>query len=545
VLEAASVVGEAFAAAAVAVGSQFAVEDVDGVCEGLAVQQHFIIDTGLTVWPDGTSSGSYRFQHALYHQVLYERLGATPRVQLHRRIGARLEAGYGAQAGEIAAQLSVHFERGDEVQRAVHYLQQAGDNAAWRNAPHEAIAAITKGLALLATLPDSPERTQHELTLQLTLGELLIPIKGMMAPEVREAYARAHALCQQIGETPHVFRALWGLVQFHGAQAQLRTAGELSQQLFHLAQRQPDTVFLLEGHLAMGAIAFYRGNIIAALAHLAQSLRLSNTQQSLTPTFQGGFVSGVTPLTWLTPTLWMLGYADQAQHRCQEMLVLARQAGHIPSVVYTELFAALLSQCCRDVAATQAHADTVMTLATAQGFVLRVEQGRMLQGWALAMQGDAEEGVAQIQQGLAASHGVGPDLMRPYWLSLLAEAYGQAGQPEVGLTCLAEALTLVEATEERWWEAELYRLKGELLLRLPLPAVPQARACFHQALDVARHQQAKALELRAALSLSRLWQQQAQRTEARQLLADIYGWFTEGFDMADLQAARVLLTGLA
>ena len=162
-------------------------------------------------------------------------------------------------------------------------------------------------------------------------------------------------------------------------------------------------------------------------------------------------------------------------------------------------------------------------------------------GWALAMQGDAATGVAHIQQGLGAVPSVGPKLYRPYYLALLAEAYGQAGQPEVGLTCLAEALTLVEVTEGRWWEAELYRLKGELLLRLPLPDIPQATACFHQALDVARNQQAKALELRAALSLSRLWQQQGQRDQASQLLTEVYSWFTEGFETPDLQEARLWL----
>ena len=182
-----------------------------------------------------------------------------------------------------------------------------------------------------------------------------------------------------------------------------------------------------------------------------------------------------------------------------------------------------------------------MALATAQGFEHRVAQGRIMRGWALAMQGDAATGVAHIQQGLGAVQSIGQKLYHPYHLALLAEAYGQAGQPEVGLTCLAEALTLVEATEERWWEAEVYRLKGELLLRLPLPDIPQATACLHQALDVARRQQAKALELRAALSLSRLWQQQGQRDQARQLLTEVYSWFTEGFETPDLQEARMWL----
>jgi predicted ATPase len=214
------------------------------------------------------------------------------------------------------------------------------------------------------------------------------------------------------------------------------------------------------------------------------------------------------------------------------------------SEVYTELWAALLAQLCRDVAATQTHAEVAMALATAQGSALRVEQGRILQGWALAMQGDTAAGVAHMHQGLAASQDLeGPPLLRFHWLSMLAEAYGQAGQPEVGLTVLAEALTLVSTTEARWWEAELYRLKGDLLLAQAGARQhwPAAEACFHQALDVARSQQARFLELRAALHLSRLWQQQGKRTAAYELLAPVYGWFTEGFDTADLQEAKILL----
>jgi predicted ATPase len=210
-----------------------------------------------------------------------------------------------------------------------------------------------------------------------------------------------------------------------------------------------------------------------------------------------------------------------------------------------EYFAAALYQFRRDAAATYARADALMTLAGTQGFALRLEQGRMLRGWALAMQGDAATGIAHIRQGLAASQGVGPETLRPHWLALLAEAYGQAGQPEVGLQVLMEALTLVTTTEMRWWEAELHRLTAVLLLQLPSPEVPQAEACFLQALDVARCQQAKSSELRAALGLSRLWQQQGKRAAVRELLVPIYGWFTEGFDTTDLREAEVLLAELA
>ena len=218
VLEVASVVGQEFAVAAVAAGTQGPVDDVEGICDGLAAQGRFLADTGLTVWPDGTSSGRYRFHHALYPQVLYEALGTARRGRLHHQVGARLEAGYGARAGEIAAQLAVHFERGGVVQRAVHYWQQAGANAARRHAYHDAIAALTKGLALLATLPESPERARDELTLLLSLGELLMAAKGLGAPEVGDVYTRAHTLCPQVGEPRQRFQVLRGLYRFHVTQ---------------------------------------------------------------------------------------------------------------------------------------------------------------------------------------------------------------------------------------------------------------------------------------------------------------------------------------
>jgi len=545
VLEAASVVGEAFEVAVVAASTECPVEEVEAWCEALAAQHHVIEDTGPTAGPDGMRGGGYRFQHVLYQQVLYEQVGTGRRGRLHRRIGVRLEATAGARAGDIAAQLAVHFERGGDVQRAVSYWQQVGDNAARRNAHPEAIASLRKGLALLATVPDSPERTRHELTLQLILGELLMAAKGMSSPEAGDVYTRAHALCHQVEETPQRFRVLWGLFVFHSAHARLRTGAALGQQLFDLAQRQHDPVLLVEGHLAVGVVALFRGDLGVARTHLEQGLELSAAQQPATPLFAGGYHPRIAGLTWILRPLWGLGYADQAQQRCQEALALARQLEHTPSLAYAELSAAILSHCRRDVASTQAHAEALMALAGAQGFGLRLEQGRMLRGWALAMQGDAAAGVAHICQGLAASQGVGPETLRPHWLGLLAEAYGQVGQPEAGLTVLAEALTLVATTEARWWEAELSRLRGELLRQHPRPEVLQAEACLCRALDVARRQQAKALELRVALSLSRVWQCQGKREDARQLLAGVYNWFTEGFDTSDLQAAKALLEELS
>ncbi len=545
VLEVASVVGEVFTAAAVAAGVQGSVEHIEEVCEELAAPHHFLADIGLTTWPDGTSTGSYRFQHALYQWVLYEGLGSTRRGQLHRRIGTRLEAGYGARAAEIAAQLAVHYERAGEAGRAVHSWQQAGEQAVRRNALHEAIAALRRGLAVLGTRPDSPQRAQQELTLHLLMGELLMGAKGIAAPDAGEVYAQAHTLCQQLGEPPELCRVLYGLYQSHVGQGRVRAAGEVSQQLLAMAEVQPAMNGLLEGHLAVGGAAFFRGDFVAARAHLEQCRSLADALPFPTSPFRGGFVTGVEPLVWLELALWALGYADQAQQRCQEALAWARQVDHPPSLWVAQCFAAMLSHCRRDVAGTRAYAEAAMALAGAQGFAHRVELGRILWGWALVLQEDAAAGVAYIRQGLAESQGLGPEVAHPYWLTLLVEAHGRVGQPEAGLTVLAGALTVMDTTEARWWEAEIYRLQGDLLLHLPSPEVSQAEASFHQALDVARRQQAKALELRAAISLSRLWQQQARRTEARQLLADIYRWFTEGFDTADLQTAKALLEELS
>jgi predicted ATPase len=355
---------------------------------------------------------------------------------------------------------------------------------------------------------------------------------------VGEHFTRAYTLGQQVGEPRQRCQALQGLSWLALFQAQVRRAGELSQECFHLAHHHHDRTLMREGSMDLGLIAFFGGDPATARAHLEQSLCLSDAHPSPLPLFTAGYEARVITLISLALALQMLGYEDQAHQRSQAALARAQEVEHTPSLAWARLNATSLSQHRRDVAATQADAEALIALATGQGFEHRVAQGRMMLGWALAMQGDAATGVAEIQQGVEAVQAIGQKLNRPCHLSYLAEAYGQAGQPEAGLSALDEALTLVEATGERWWEAEVYRLKGELLLRLPRPEISQATACFHQALDVARRQQARALELRAALSLSRLWQQQGQRDQARQLLGKLYGWFTEGFETADLQEAR-------
>jgi predicted ATPase len=243
--------------------------------------------------------------------------------------------------------------------------------------------------------------------------------------------------------------------------------------------------------------------------------------------------------------LCSLGYPDQALARSHEAVTLAQQIVHPFSLSFALVFAAMIHQYRREMRVAQERAEAAILLAQEQGFSFWIPYGSLLCGWALAQQGQAQEAIEQINQGLRAYRATGAEILRPYFLAFLAEAHGTLGEPETGLTVLTEALTLAETTGERWYESEIYRLKGELLLQQNSANQAEAENCFHQAISIAQNQQAKSWELRATTSLARLWQQQGKRQEAHDLLTPVYGWFTEGFDTADLQEAKALLDALA
>jgi predicted ATPase len=290
---------------------------------------------------------------------------------------------------------------------------------------------------------------------------------------------------------------------------------------------------------------FFLGAAAPAYTHFAQAVALYDPQQHGAHAFLYGEDAGVVCRSHAAWTLWYLGYPDQGLARNDEAVTLAQHIVHPYSLCYALSFAAFFHQFRREVRAAQERAEAMISLAMEQGFPHWRAQGAILRGWVLAQQGQAQEGIEQIHQGLTAWRATGAEQARPYVLALLAEAYGTIAQPESGLTVLAEALTLAETTGDRWYDPELYRLKGALLLQQSADNHTEAQACFQQALDVAHSQQAKSLELRAATSLGRLWQQQGKRAEARQLLAEVYNWFTEGFDTPDLREAKALLDELA
>jgi adenylate cyclase len=544
-LEAASVAGAAFAAASVAAGVTGDVVTTEEHCERLAQRQQFLRPAGTVTWPDGTITGRYEFIHALYQNVVYHQMAAARRVRLHQRIGARLEAAYGADAGDMAAELAMHFAQGRDAPRAIPYLQQAGENALRRSAHHTAITHLTTAVQLLETLPETPERTQRALALYLALGTSLMAAHGFAAPETGTAFRRAHALSQQVGDPEQAFAAVRGLSLFHTLRGELRPARALGEQLLRQTHRSQPAL-RLEAHRLLGATLLWQGVVIEARGHFEQSLALYEPQHRVY-TFLYGVDSGVASGIFLAMALWVLGYPEQASQQSQAALTLAQELAHPMSLASARTFTAMLHQWARESALTQHWTETTIALATEHGFPQWLQTNTSLLGWALARQGQVAEGLSRMRQSFDTWRAIGAGLYQPYLLALLAEAHAMGGRMDEGLHLLDDAFAAVHHSGEGLYEAELYRLHGELLLaHASTPStLERAEGSLQQALAIARQQQAKSWELRAALRLSRLWQHQGKREAARALLAPVHGWFTEGFDTADMLEAKTLLADLS
>jgi len=514
---------------------------------------------------------TYLFKHALIQDTAYQSLLKSKRQQYHQQIAHVLEAQFPDTKERQPELLAHHYTEAGLREQAIPYWQQAGQHAIARSANMEAISHLTTGLELLKALPATPERTQQELMLQIALGAPLIGAKGFGSAEVGEAYGRARELCQHLGETPQLFPVLWGLWGFYHTRAEYTTTHELAEQLLSLAQSVQDPALLLQAHFALGDTLIWRGEFASARFHLEQTIALYDPQQHQPHALLYGQDPGVATRGYAAAALWHLGYPDQALKRIHEALTLAHKRAHPYSLAFALTFAAVLYQLRREERACQERAEATIVLCTEQGFPHWLPIVTAVQGWARAKQGQQAEGVTQVHQSLAAWRAIGGELVRSHFLALLAEVCEGMAQEEDGLQALAEALTLVEKNEERMYEAELYRIKGQLTLQQESKeqgarskeqklentnpqsqilspksqAEGEAEACFLKAIEVARKQQAKSLELRAAMSLARLWQHQGKKVEAHQMLSEIYNWFTEGFDTKDLQEAKRLIEELS
>ena len=487
---------------------------------------------------------TYVFKHALIQDAAYASLLKSTRQHYHQRIAHVLEEQFPETAEAQPELLAHHFTEAGLTEKAVHYWHTAAQRAVERSAHVEAITHLRRGMELLQTLPETPQRLQREVDMHIALGASLSATKGFATPEVEQTYSHAQHLCQHLEDPQRLFSVLRGLWIYSNVRAELQTAHTLGEQLLTLAQQIQDSAMLVVAHRALGATLYHLGAVASAHTHFAQGMALYDPQQSRASTLLYGEDAGVVCHSFAPWTLWYLGYPDQGLVRNQEAVTLAQQVAHPFSLSFALSFAALFHQYRREVQAAQEHAEAAIRLAKEQGFPDWMAFGSLIRAWALAQQGQAQEGIEQIHLGLTTYRATGAELYRPSWLALLAEAQGTIGEPEVGLVVLTEALTLVDTTGARWYEPELYRLKGELLLAQSPDNHTEAETCFQHALSIAQSQSAKSWELRAATSLARLWQQQGKRDEARQLLGDIYGWFTEGFDTADLKDAKAFLDAL-
>lgn len=484
----------------------------------------------------------YAFSHEKIREVIYQGLSRARRCHLHRQVAAALETLYTGQTEAVAGQIAYHAMAAGETERAVTYRLQAGKEALRLAAYDEVIAHLTVGLTLLPRLPETPARTRQELDFQMTLGGAYMATRGYGAPEAMTTHKRAQELCRRIGDDPHLFMILTRLWSYAYIRGELRTAADLARQCLQIAQTAPETVPLPEmPYLAMGSTLLWRGEVQDAYGYIEQALEAFNPEQRPLALRAFAVDSYTVTLIYMAQLCWLRGYPDQARQRIEEALATAQQIEHPFSRCFALAYAALIFCLRREAAPAHEYAAAAIELAHEHGFTQLEMRGLVTQGITQAGEQPAA-GIAQIQQGIALAQRMGRTIAQPINLALLGAAYTQAGQYDHARTTQDEAREAVNATDESWYEAEIYRLQGALLLATGDDA--NAETSFQHAIDVARRQHARSWELRATVSLCRLWQQHGQHAPARDQLTAIIDWFSEGWDTPDMRAAQALLAAL-
>ena len=484
----------------------------------------------------------YIFRHALIRDAAYQSLLRSTRQQYHKHIAQTLVERFPEIKETQPELLARHYTEAGLTEKAIGYWLRAGQQAVARSAMTEACSQLQKGLDLLTTLPDSPWRRQQELELQIALGRALIATRGYSAPAVFETFARARALAEQLNRPQYLVPLLHGQWAYHLIRSELRLALSHAEQVKQIGQARNDVAVQLLGHFLNGMNRFYLGEFVAARAHFEHCDGLGDSaHRTVYATLTTADPHAAT-LAHLATTLTLLGHIDQARTRLNEVLSEARQLGHAYTQAMVSSLACAVEWATRSPREVQQRADEVVALSNEHDFPTWLGWGMAYRGWSLTALHQEREGLTLLTKGLTVLRATGTIIMTPYWLMLLADVHAMLGEPVEGLNCLAEAAHILETAEERFEEAELYRLRGELLNTIGEDAASEQN--YHQALAVARRQSAKVWELRASTSLARLWRDQGKRTEACDLLAPLYGWFTEGFDTPDLTEAKALLDSL-
>jgi predicted ATPase len=484
----------------------------------------------------------YAFKHALVQDAVYETLLRSRRHELHARIARVLENDFAETAETQPELLAHHLTEAGLAREAIDGWLKAGQLAARRSAMHEAVAHLGRALDLLKTLPDDAERRRCELALQLSLGPALVAAKGFAVPETVKVYARACELARQAEDGTAIFAALYGqwVVQFN---QQLAAAHEVAGELLCLARDREDVAAEVTGHRAVGSTFFKLGRLTEGRGHLESGLALYDPVRDRNSGYVYAYDSSSVCASWLSHALLVMGYPDQARARAAEALAHARIVAHPNTLALTLGCGCSLYQLVRDGQKARSQAEDAIAITSQEGFPYWLAVATIIRGWTLVETSQGPAGGIEIRQGLNLIRRLGSVTVLPYFLGLSAEAHGKTRQFATGLGLLEEALSWVERTGESWFLAELHRLRGELLLASRQPG--PAEACFRDAIAAARTQGARWWELRAASSLARLQSGEGRRREARELLAPIYDWFTEGVDTPDVVEARALLDDLA
>ena len=512
--------------------------DKEMVRQGLSqlVESELLYQRG--VFPRAT----YIFKHALIQETAYQSMLKSTRKRYHHQIADMLINRFPELAASQPEIIAHHYSEAALGNAAISYWQYAGQRAVDRFANAEAIAHFARALEILADVPETFESNKKQLELRLAIGPSLIAVRGYAALEVEQNYSHARTLSQQLGEEEHLFQILWGLWGYYVVRANHYEAQEVGKELLKNAHDRKDSVYLMGSHLSLGGALFCLAEFTSASEHLEKGAELyePNKHRAYTSLFAADL--GVFCPAWAAHPLWHIGFPDKALSRSREAVKLAEKLVHPYSIALALDYAAIVHQFCRQTEEALKRAETAITICKEHNFAYYLGWALIIKGWALADHGDSEEGTAVIQQGLKILRNTGAKRSLPYYLSLLTEVYVNNGQIEEGLDTVSEAFTEVNNLEERWWEAELFRLKGSLLLQQKKPDVKQAESSFLQALNIARRQHSISLELRSAISLYRFERQYGGQNDASRLLADVYSRFNEGFGTSDLKEAEGLLS---
>jgi class 3 adenylate cyclase/predicted ATPase len=510
-----------------------------------------LIAAGLLFRQGVPPHATYLFKHALVQDAAYGTMLRKPRRDLQARIAETLETQFPDLAERHPELLAHHYAEAGLIEKSAALWGKASQRSLERSALVEAAEQLTRALAQIATLPETPELRREQIELQVALITPLMHVKGYAAPETKAAAERARALIEEAearGEHPEdplllfsVLFSFWtaSFVAFDGDALR-----ERASQFLRLAENRRATVPIMVGHRIMGSV-LHTGAFEEGRAHLDRAIALYDPAEHRALATRFGQDARVAALSYRSWALWMLGYPDAALVDANRAIEEAHEISQAATLMYALAHALLIHILCGNYATANAETDELVTLANEKGALFWKAQGMSMQGCALATTGEAAGAIQMITSGITAWRSTGSTMWMPFYLSYLASAHAQLGQFEVARRCIGEAMTAAETTKERWHGAEIYRMAGEIALRSPQPDPAKAEAYFEQALAIARAQQAKSWELRAAMSLARLWRDAGKRREARECLAPIYGWFTEGFDTLDLRQAKALLDALA